>query len=454
LRYIDSGARDPAHALGTWLNTELTDEVEALRIQSGFFSENGLAPFLATFKRLAESDAPVRIVVGSNDGGTLAPHLSRLVKCLGMPRAHAELGVVYCGGGFFHSKTFHFRRTDGSQAAYVGSANLSWSGIGATHIEAGVLLDTRHGDNHGILSEIAPATDAWFEMGRPGFERIESDQDVVRLEAEGVLRATRPPSPPRPAGAEGKPPARPGLKPLLTFGGFGDQPAEEETVETAGGFAPKAGPAGQPKPLTQQVAGYPPFIVFAPGATAPTSGADALSGAPLPNGTGLIVRISSDTDRLWRGAAGTANFTIPTLAAPTLRFGWYRQSRPRAELDIEVRYISAATFNAAPAPSNVMAYGYGPNPTGNKDLRLVIPVAPINEISPHLAQHGLPVPKAGDLAILEWPVEARPTFRMTFVDPAADLATALSQSWGEDRAQNHVAGRSSTWLRPDLSPTW
>ncbi|RYF30801.1 MAG: hypothetical protein EOO23_04295 [Comamonadaceae bacterium] len=165
--------------------------------------------------------------------------------------------------------------------------------------------------------------------------------------------------------------------------------------------------------------------------------------------------MSNDTDRLWRGAEGTANFTIPKLAAPTLRFGWYRQSRPRAEFDIEVRYVSdAATLKAAPASSNVMAYGYGPNPTGNKDLRLVIPVAPINEILPHLAPRALPIPKAGDLAVLEWPVVSRPTFRMTFIDPAAALATALNQSWVEDRSQNHVAGRSSTWLRPDLSPAW
>jgi hypothetical protein len=44
------------------------------------------------------------------------------VKALGLPRQNACLGIVRYDQGFFHPKTYHLRRSDGSQCAYVGSA--------------------------------------------------------------------------------------------------------------------------------------------------------------------------------------------------------------------------------------------------------------------------------------------------------------------------------------------
>ena len=47
-----------------------------------------------------------------------------LLGYVGVPRRHAAIGVIRYGAGLYHPKTYHIRRRDQSQAAYVGSANL------------------------------------------------------------------------------------------------------------------------------------------------------------------------------------------------------------------------------------------------------------------------------------------------------------------------------------------
>jgi hypothetical protein len=149
LRYIDSGSRNPADALGTWLQNELTPDVRELRWQSGFFSEDGLPPFVPTLQRLSADNLPVHVLIGSNEADTLRAHVARLAGFLGLPRTAAQFGVVSYAGAYYHPKTYHLRRGDGTQPAYVGSANLTLAGVGSLHIEAGVLLDTH---DHGPLA--------------------------------------------------------------------------------------------------------------------------------------------------------------------------------------------------------------------------------------------------------------------------------------------------------------
>jgi hypothetical protein len=146
LRYIDSGNRHPSQALGSWLQTELTPHVTELRWQSGFFSADGLRPFAGTLQRLATANLPVHVLIGSNDGDTLQADVAQLVGLVGLPRARAQIGIVSYAGAFYHPKTYHLKRDDGSQAAYVGSANLSLAGITSLHVEAGIIL--RRGRNH------------------------------------------------------------------------------------------------------------------------------------------------------------------------------------------------------------------------------------------------------------------------------------------------------------------
>jgi NgoFVII restriction endonuclease len=160
MRYLDTGSRDATQAVGAWLQNELTPDVIEVRWQSGFFAADGLGVFAPTLRRLASDDRTVKALIGSNDGETPRDHVLQLMKLLGVPRSRAELGVVsYSGGAYFHPKVYHLRRTDGSQGAYVGSANLTASGIASLHIEAGVVLDTRDDDPTEVLDQVATAID-------------------------------------------------------------------------------------------------------------------------------------------------------------------------------------------------------------------------------------------------------------------------------------------------------
>src|SRR6185436_16305235 len=100
----------------------------------------------SSLRRLATANLPAHVLVGSNDGDTLQADIAQLFALMGLPRTGAQLGVVSYGGAFYHPKTYHLRRDDGSQAAYVGSANLSLAGVGSLHVEAGLIVDTRDGD--------------------------------------------------------------------------------------------------------------------------------------------------------------------------------------------------------------------------------------------------------------------------------------------------------------------
>lgn len=197
MRYIDSGSRDSSHALGAWLQSVLTASIVEVRWQSGFFSAESLGFLAATLQRLAKSDLPFAGIIGSNEPGTLHADVRKLVALLGLPRTNARLGVVKYGNAFYHPKTYHFRRDDGSQCGYVGSANLTPKGL-SVHVEAGLVLDTQQGDSSAVLDEIAAAVDAWFATKRDGLRQIRNLSDVDSLVAAGVLLEAPPEFPPAP----------------------------------------------------------------------------------------------------------------------------------------------------------------------------------------------------------------------------------------------------------------
>jgi hypothetical protein len=204
VRYIDSGQRDPAHALGSWLKTAVLDDpsVNALRWQSGFFGAGALGYFVTLMGRLREMDGVLRVLVGSNDGTTTKRDVAALLAVAGPPRSNQKIGVVKFDNAYFHPKILHIGRDDGSAAAYVGSANLTESGVAALHVEAGVLIDTRTSDDPEILHQIALAVDQWFLESGSGLEVITGPDDVDRLAAEGILDVPRPTAP-RPAATGG-----------------------------------------------------------------------------------------------------------------------------------------------------------------------------------------------------------------------------------------------------------
>jgi PLD-like domain len=138
MRFIDSGSRDATQAVGAWLQQELTSDVVELRWQSGYFVSDALGLFAPTLQRLAADNHRVRVLIGSNESGTLWTDVLQLCRILGLPQANAELGVVQYANGLFHPKIYHLVRADGTQSAYVGSSNLTEAGLSGLNIEAGI----------------------------------------------------------------------------------------------------------------------------------------------------------------------------------------------------------------------------------------------------------------------------------------------------------------------------
>ncbi len=218
MKYFDSGNRDPAHALASWLDGILNGDVEELRLQTGFFSLDGIGLLIPALEKCKQNNYPTNVLIGSNDACTLKDDVIGLVDALGIPRDGAHLGIVSFGGAFFHPKTYHVKRSDGSQAAFVGSANLTASGL-ALHVEAGIALDTRDGDAPHHLSQIAAAIDNWFAEQRTGMTLVTDLQTVDGLVQSGVLTLSRPPraSPEEKNGGTDQKASRPRLKRLFSL---------------------------------------------------------------------------------------------------------------------------------------------------------------------------------------------------------------------------------------------
>ncbi|GEM_PF-1809384 len=199
MRYIDSGSRQAQQALGTWLGQELLGQVPPaeLRLQSGFFGSASLGFFEVALSALEGADGHTSILVGSNDGMTPRAAVADLIALAGRPRPGLRLGVVSFQTGLFHPKVYHFSRPDGSSTAYVGSANLTLPGVNSSHVEAGLILDSRAGDPPSLLAEIADAIDEWFVSERPGLYEVSVDADLDPLVQARILDVPPPPKPRR-----------------------------------------------------------------------------------------------------------------------------------------------------------------------------------------------------------------------------------------------------------------
>ena len=187
MRYTDTGRRDPSDALGAWLEQVSRDEsVTELRWQTGFFGAKGVGHLAPTLGRLREADGTTRLLIGSNDGVTRRGDVEALLKVAGSPRDNLQVGVVSFANAFFHPKVLHITRADGSMAAYVGSANLTASGVASLHIEAGVVLDTSDGDSEAALRDVADRVDWWFSDDRPGLFLAREPSDLDSLAQSGI----------------------------------------------------------------------------------------------------------------------------------------------------------------------------------------------------------------------------------------------------------------------------
>jgi len=187
MRYLDSGSREEEKSLLSWLGGVAREgEIAHMRLQTGYFASSAMGAFSGLVEDLSGPAIQASLLIGSNPPGTPSNDLSDLVTILGLPRIGARAGVVSFKRGLFHTKVYHFTRTDGSQTAYVGSSNLTDQGL-RLNIEAGIILESRAGDDESTLEEIAASIDSWFDEKPEGFYPVNSISDVQDLTEKRIL---------------------------------------------------------------------------------------------------------------------------------------------------------------------------------------------------------------------------------------------------------------------------
>lgn len=259
VRYIDSGVRDAAEALGTWLGAELLgpSSVKALRVQSGFFSADALGYFEDALQELQQADGHTRFLIGSNDGVTPKSAVADLLAVVGAPRAGSRVGVVSYQTGYFHPKVVHIERTDGTHTAYVGSANLTGAGVTSLHVEAGLILDTALNDRRAVLDSIAQAIDDWFDTSRIGLYEVAVDADLDPLVRGQVIDVSPPPrtkrAAPKTGSDGGSSPRRQSLSSLVATPPLRNQ-------RTPKNAAPSESSSGQPATTDQTPVPVQPIV--------------------------------------------------------------------------------------------------------------------------------------------------------------------------------------------------
>jgi PLD-like domain len=259
MRYIDTGSRDPNHALGFWLDEHIYRDltVRELRWQTAFFDAACLPFFEPLMAKLEAAGGVLNVLVGSNDGITSQSDVEALLLAAGAPRPERRIGIVSFRNGYFHPKTVHIVRADGSSAAYVGSANLTKNGT-CSHIEAGLLVDTRENDDAAVLSEIASAIDRWFLAPSNGVTVVQTAADLASLTQGGVLNVPRPPQARPQLGARLRSPTH--LARLYSLVDIPEQqnpspprPAPATAAPPAPPAPPTGTPQSAPQPLTPEV---------------------------------------------------------------------------------------------------------------------------------------------------------------------------------------------------------
>lgn len=479
MRYLDTGSSDPNQTLGSWFEAEVKSGLSAIRVQSGYFDADGLG-FLLPVLAATQFDG----VIGSNNRATLGSDVQRLVHALGLPRANVRLGIVSFGGALFHPKVYHLTRTDKSTTAYIGSANLSERGVSGTHVEAGVILDSRLGDDAATLAAIASAIEAWF-VGPPASVTVVSDGAHVDALVQSGLLAAAPLSSPAIVAGVGVsstgdanvaaptrrrlivvPPVPPWPVPVPVP--YGTETSSVHPAPASGVASGSAtfvaalpsGAVGGPAAIpTTTRSPFPNHVLFDPGSpTAPTSGLGALTQVSLPDGAvGLIIKLSKDSARSFAGGKGTTNITIPIETLLTVRFGQKRfkkYTRPRAEFNLELRFIGTNGTLCPPAvKTNIMPYGFLPGEKGHPDIRMLIPAA-VKQLAVDIQSKRAITPQDGDMALLEWATPAIPRFRLTFVERSTPLAANLKEQFAAAVANGRLVGVGACWLPSGVSPQW
>lgn len=185
MRYLDTGFGHPDQTLGMWLEQGLAGTPTGIWIQSGYFGYESLAIHNATLEAMAIQGHPVHVVLGANQGSLAADDLRRLMAAVGAGPQHSITVVAYANA-LFHPKAYVLRDGGDVYRAYVGSANMTGSGVGL-NVEAGVALSTAEGDDPLQIDAILQSIESWPSREQDGVFRIEKAEDIDELVAAGFV---------------------------------------------------------------------------------------------------------------------------------------------------------------------------------------------------------------------------------------------------------------------------
>lgn len=413
MRYLDSGSRDPADTLYTWLDEVLRDATY-FGCQTGYFSYDGIFPLEAHFVNLLNRPGALRLVVGANESSISKADLEDVLDLFDRaPSNHAKSLVVAAADDvLMHPKTFYVEKADGSKHALIGSANLTHSGL-SRNIEAGLAVDSNT-DPSAPFPAIRTAIERWHLAPGANAHRV-TKTVLARLLADGVLDQPRVPRVPQTSQSS--------RNRTRTFPGMG---AIVRLPRKRRAVAP-------PAPVRRPAAALTPPI-----GTLDT----------LPNGAaGILKRLSARDTSGFRGQTGTAHISMPYALAnhlPMVPSGVNQE--PRTEVVVEARLdtVPNELVNSGTSTTNIQFHGMGTSGTSNKDLRFNYLTAVKRGIENLAATHGVPAPQEGNLVAIEFLAGVR--LRATFITEPASIA-ALTPLLDE---HVNVWG----WLPPGVISRW
>lgn len=413
MRYLDTGSRDPADTLYSWLAMALPDATY-FGCQTGYFSYDGIFPLEGDFLSLLQRTGTLRLVVGANESGVRKVDLEDVLDLFGRApgNPHTSLTLVAADDILMHPKTYYVEKGDGTQHAFVGSANLTNPGL-SRNIEAALVIDSVN-DPGAPFSEIRQAIDTWHSPGQANAYRV-TYASLLKLVADGVIdqpARSRPAQSPKARQQRSK--VFPSLGAILKLS------RKKRPV------APKS------------VAKRPQKTGPAPIGTLNT----------LPYGSiGIIKRLSALDTKGFNGGTGTLYMALPNALTAHLPMQPYgKNQEPRTDVTVEARLDSVPTevVFSGDSPTNITHVGAGATKTSHGDLRFNYLTKVMRGVEALVAGFAVRRPGAGDLAALEFLSGQR--VRVTFITEAAaitNLTPLLDQhgnSWG--------------WLPPSVIAPW
>lgn len=413
MRYLDSASRDPADTLYTWLDDVLPDATY-FGCQTGYFAYDGIFPLESHLVDLLTRSGQLRLVVGANEGSLRSVDLEDVLDLFDKAPGNAAKSLILAAADdvLMHSKTYYVERSDSSRHAFIGSANLTHSGL-SRNIETGIAIDSTTSPG-APFDEIRAAIEYWHATP-PKNARHVTRASLGQLVADGVVDQVRPRRPSRsPRDRRARAVVFPALGAILRL------PRKKRAV------APQT-------PVT-------------PPATPPQVPSGTL--ATLPGGAvGVIKRLTALDTKGFNGGTGTLYIALSYELADYLPMSPYgKNTEPRVDVSVEARIdtVPGEVVLSGSSPTNITHVGAGGSTTSHSDLRFNYLTAVKRGIEDLAAAHNVRTPDEGDLVAMEFDAGVR--VRVTFITEPASIANLTPLL---DRR-----GNGWGWLPPSVLAPW